>query len=203
MEETSTPKHTVFSLIRSRLFAGLLALLPAVLTLWVLVSIVSLADGIAQPAFMWLFGAELPGFGIIATLVALYLVGGLVQNRLLGRFIRYGENLIDRVPLAGAIYSTVRQTVEAFKLGTNQKKFQRVVFVEYPRRGLRAIAFVTRDYYQNGSKRLCLFVPTTPNPTSGVLIVVDESDVEDAKMSVEEAAKFVVSAGLVIKDEDE
>ena len=194
-------RGNILSLIRSRLLAGVVTILPAIITLWVIVMVVRVVDGISQPFFEWCFSTRLPGFGILFALISLYIIGGIAQNRLFGRLISWSENLLNRVPILGSMYSAVRQTINAFRLGSHSD-FQRVVFVEYPRKGLWSVAFVTKEFDFGEEKRFCAFVPTTPNPTSGVLITVAETDMRDAEMSPEEAAKFIISAGLVQPGKD-
>jgi uncharacterized membrane protein len=184
--------------IRNRLITGLIAILPAALTVWVLITVVRLTDGIFQPIFRLLFDRTFPGFGLILTPILLYLIGLVVQHQISGKMVRWGESLVHRVPVVGSIYSAVKQTLDAFDFSSTEQKFSRVVFVEYPKRGSWSLGFVTRDVDFLNEKSLCLFIPTTPNPTSGVLIVAPEKETVATSMTLEEAAKFVVSAGLVI-----
>jgi uncharacterized membrane protein len=184
--------------IRNRLITGLIAILPAALTVWVLITVVRLTDGIFQPIFRLLFDRTFPGFGLILTPILLYLIGLVVQHQISGKLVRWGESLVHRVPVVGSIYSAVKQTLDAFDFSSTEQKFSRVVFVEYPKRGSWSLGFVTRDVDFLNEKSLCLFIPTTPNPTSGVLIVAPEKETVATSMTLEEAAKFVVSAGLVI-----
>jgi uncharacterized membrane protein len=185
-------------IVRNRLIAGVITVLPAVLTIWVLITLVRLADGIFQPIFQLLFQRPLPGFGIILAPIVLYLIGMTVQNRISNRMVRWGEAVVQRAPVVGSIYSAVKQTVDAFDFSQAEDKFSRVVFVEYPKQDSWSLGFVTREILFLDEKSLCLFIPTTPNPTSGVLIVVPEKQTVATNMTMEEAAKFVVSAGLVV-----
>jgi len=190
-----------FSAVRDRLLTGLVAVLPAALTLWVLFVIVRLADGIFQPLFELLFNRTLPGFGLLLLPVLLYLVGAVVQNRISNTLIEWGESLVNRLPIVGTVYAAVKQTVDAFSFSSAEQKFSRVVFVEYPRRGCWVMGFVTREMQFNEEASVALFIPTTPNPTSGVLIIVPERETISSQMSLEEAAKFVISGGILLPDE--
>jgi uncharacterized membrane protein len=190
-----------FSAVRDRLLTGLLAVLPAALTLWVLFVIVRLADGIFQPLFELLFNRTLPGFGLLLLPVLLYLVGAVVQNRISNTLIEWGESLVNRLPIVGTVYAAVKQTVDAFSFSSAEQKFSRVVFVEYPRRGCWVMGFVTREMQFNDEASVALFIPTTPNPTSGVLIIAPERETITSQMSLEEAAKFVISGGILLPEE--
>lgn len=192
---------SLFSIIRSRLIAGILTVLPAVLTIWVIAFIVRLADNVSQPVFKFLIGTRIPGAGLVLTFLVLYLIGGLVQIKLTSRIIGWGEYIIDRVPVAGSIYTAVKQTIAAFKFSSGDGKFRRVIYFQYPRKGLWAIAFVTREIFRNDENQLCLFVPTTPNPTSGFLLMIPENEAVASEMTVEEAAKFIVSGGILTPPE--
>jgi uncharacterized membrane protein len=185
-------------IVRNRLIAGIITVLPAVLTIWVVVSLVRLADAVFQPIFQLIFQRTFPGFGIILAPIILYLVGMIVQNRISNRMVRWGETVLQRAPVVGSIYSAVKQTVDAFDFSQAEEKFNRVVFVEYPKQDSWSLGFVTREILFLNEKSLCLFIPTTPNPTSGVLIIVPEKETVATNMTMEEAAKFVVSAGLVV-----
>jgi len=190
-------EKSFFATVRGRLITGFLTVLPAALTVWVVLLIARLADWFSQPIFRLVFDTRVPGLGIVVTLILLYLVGGIVQNRILSRVVAWAENLVNKLPLVGKMYSAVKQTVEAFKLTSADEKFRRVVFVEYPKRDSWVLAFVTREMDFVGKKSVCLFVPTTPNPTSGFLIVVAEKDTLRTSMTIEEAAKFIISGGVL------
>jgi uncharacterized membrane protein len=186
---------------RDRLITGLVAVLPAVLTIWVLWWVVRFVDGLFQPLFLQLFGRTLPGIGLILVPILLYLIGWLVQNRISKRLIEIGENIVNRLPIVGALYSAVKQTLDVFNVTSAEQKFSRVAFVEYPREGVWTLGFVTRELDFRGERSVALFMPTTPNPTSGVLIVVPEKDTLPTSMTMEEAAKFVISGGILVPGE--
>jgi uncharacterized membrane protein len=196
-----THEKSRLSSVRDRLLTGLVAVLPAALTLWVLFVIVRMADGIFQPLFELLFDRRLPGFGLLLLPILLYLVGSVVQNRISNKLIEWGEGLVNRLPIVGTVYSAVKQTVDAFSFSSAEQKFSRVVFVEYPRRGCWVMGFVTREMQFNDEASVALFVPTTPNPTSGVLIIAPEQETISSQMSLEEAAKFVISGGILLPEE--
>jgi uncharacterized membrane protein len=196
-----TREKSRISSVRDRLLTGLAAVLPAALTIWVLFVIVRMADGIFQPLFELLFDRRLPGFGLILLPILLYLIGMTVQNRISNKLVEWGEGVVNRLPIVGTVYSAVKQTVDAFSFSSAEQKFSRVVFVEYPRRGMWVMGFVTREMRFNGASSVALFVPTTPNPTSGVLVIVPEQDTIASQMSLEEAAKFIISGGILLPEE--
>jgi uncharacterized membrane protein len=189
------------SSVRHRLLTGLVAVLPAALTVWVLFVIVRMADGIFQPLFELLFDRRLPGFGLLLLPILLYLIGMIVQNRISNKLVEWGEGVVNRLPIVGTVYAAVKQTVDAFSFSSAEQKFSRVVFVEYPRHGMWVMGFVTREMQFNGATSVALFVPTTPNPTSGVLVIVPEAETIASQMSLEEAAKFVISGGILLPEE--
>ncbi len=197
----SASKRRLLTTIRARLIAGLITILPAALTIWVFLLVIGLADSIAQPIIRGIFGEPLPGAGIVLALLVLYLVGAIVSNRILKQIIGWGEGLLHRFPLVGPIYSAIKQTVAAFNVSDAGDKFNRVVFVEYPKENSWGLAFVTRELFFMEKKMLCVFIPTTPNPTSGFLLLVEEANTVATNMTVDTAAKFVVSAGLVTPDD--
>lgn len=182
---------------RGRLIAGLLTILPAALTLWALFIIVRFADGILQPLFELIFDRTLPGVGLLLVPILLYLIGWVVQNQISAKIIELGERIVNRVPIVGSIYSAIKQTLDVFNMSSAEQRFSRVVFVQYPREGVWTLGFVTRELDFRGERSLALFMPTTPNPTSGVLIVAPEKETIPTDMSMEEAAKFVISGGIL------
>ena len=151
-----------------------------------------------------------PGLGLLLLLIVLLLIGMLTTGYVGRFFIGLGERIIRKMPVISSIYSLLKQIFETF-LSQKKRSFSEVVLVEYPRKGLWAIAFVSKD--ETGGeidettkqKNLSVFVPTTPNPTSGFLIFVSEKDVIKLQMSVEDGIKYVISCGIVtpgMKKED-
>ncbi|PCJ71324.1 MAG: hypothetical protein COA62_01570 [Rhodobiaceae bacterium] len=144
-----------------------------------------------------------PGIGLVVVLVGLTLLGALTANFLGRRILRLGERLVDRMPVVRNIYNALKQIFETV-ISQDGDSFRDVGLIEYPRRGLYALVFVTTqtkgevlDKAPTDEKLVSVFLPTTPNPTSGFLLFVPRSDITILDMSVEEAAKLVISAGLV------
>ena len=149
---------------------------------------------------------SLPGLGVLASLVILTGLGALTANIFGKTILQFGENLLDRVPVIRNIYSALKQIFETVATQSNQN-FKGVVLFEYPRKDIWALGFVTTDAKgeiaeKKGDNLLCIFAPTTPNPTSGYLLFVPKEDTIKMDMTVEEAAKLIISAGIVIPEKN-
>jgi len=187
--------------IRSRILTGILVVVPLGITLWILWFFFRLVDRILQPVLEATLGYRIPGLGFILTLILLYGIG-LFASWVLGRrLIHLGESLLKRIPLVKSIYTSAKKVIEVLSLPKSQA-FKRVVLIEYPRKGLWVPAFVTGELYdQNGRKFLRVYVPTTPNPTSGMLEIVPEDEVFETNISVEDGVKMIVSGGILSPDQ--
>lgn len=204
-----TPKPTIMQRIRSNFFTGLVVVAPVVITGYLLWSVVTFIDAKVVP---WVpadynpstyLGKDIPGFGVIIFLIFTAIVGVLTKGLFGRQLLRFWENLIARTPIVRSIYGGLKQIVETI-LSQSNASFQKACLVEYPRTGIWAIAFISTDTkgeVQNqieGHDLYSIFLPTTPNPTSGFLLFVPKSDVVLLDMTVEDAAKLVISAGLVV-----
>ncbi len=197
----------MWSKIRGYFLTGLVAVLPLVVTIWILYRIFLFIDkrltAIIEPFDLplpWLWMGK--GLTLLAILILILLVGLFVRNIIGRRLLTWGEGLLYRVPIVRRIYPFVRQVSNAL-LGQKKKFFQRVVLVEYPRKGVYSLGFVTKaaapEIGKKTKKRLLtIFISTTPNPTSGVLMLFPEKDTIPLDMSVEEGMKLIVSGGTVI-----
>jgi uncharacterized membrane protein len=195
--------------IRRYFVAGILFFAPIGVTVWAIVSIIVWLDNLLLPHVIKLIlpGIEdppsLPLLGMLFTFVVIIFLGVIARHLLGGEFQRAWERLLARVPVARSIYGGVKQLVEAIFASSSQaSRFHRVVLVEYPRRGVYALAFTTghaRGVVQEVTEleMINCFVPTTPNPTSGFYLLVPDEDLIEIAMSVEDAFKLVMSAGLV------
>ena len=170
--------------------------MPVALTFYILKVVFTLLDNLTSPIFKRM-DIYIPGLGILLTLLLVYLLGIFVTNVLGKRFLNWLETLIKNIPLINTIYNTIKQITQAFT-GTAEKKFQSVVYIEYPRKDLWTLAFVTGESKnEKDVKFYHLFVPTTPNPTSGVFIIIPKKDSIETELNVEEALKSVISGGLL------
>ncbi len=183
---------------RANLLAGAAVIVPIVVTFFVLRFLFETLDSVLQPLLPYVFDRVVPGLGIAVLVVVVYLVGLATRNAVGRWFTGLTDRLMGRVPLAGTIYTASRRLMESF--GTAGKiAFRRAVILEYPRPGLRTIGFVTGATMSetDGRSYLNVFVPTPPNPTSGVLVLVPEEDVRDIGVTIEEAVQMVFSGGVV------
>ena len=192
--------------IRSYLLAGLVVWLPIIVTFVVLRFMIDLLDksiALLPDAYRpeQLFGFHLPGFGVLFSLLLLFVTGLLVTNFLGQHLMRWSEAVLDRIPLVRSIYSATKQVMETV-FSSNSQAFRKVLLVEYPRKGMWTIAFQTgaanpEIIAHAGVEMLSIFVPTTPNPTSGFLMMVPKSDTTELSMSIDDALKLVISLGVV------
>jgi uncharacterized membrane protein len=187
--------------MRRYFLAGILALAPVSITAWLLLRIFRTVDGWLRPVIARAFGFEVPGVGFVSTVLLVLGVGALVSN-VLGRQV-FGafERLFRRVPLASRIYVAVKQIGDSV-IGSQRNLFQRVVLFEWPRSGVWAMGFVTAQheggfFAETGRAYSHVFLPTTPNPTSGYLLFVADEDLIDLDISVEDGLKLVISGGAV------
>jgi uncharacterized membrane protein len=183
--------------LRRHLTAGLLVLVPVIVTAAVVAFLFNLIDGWSRPLTRHLFGRELPGVGIALTVVLVWLVGLLSTNFVGKKFLEVFERLLENLPLVKSVYSASKQLVDAFS-PKGRGSFRRVVLVEFPKKGTFALGFVTGGGLGAlGDGIASVYVPTAINPTSGFVVFVPESEIVDAGLTVEEGIKLVVSGGVV------
>lgn len=207
MPRASVLKRFLRRVLRRYFFAGLLVLVPVGLTIVVVRWIISLMDGflVRMLPDRWqpeqLFGFPVPGLGIALTVLLIMLTGVLATNYFGHKLVRASERLVYRIPLVKGIYTLFKQVADTV-LSDERQGFRKVVLIEYPRKGIWSIGFVTgvsQGELQRVTARrvINVFVPTTPNPTSGYYILVPEEDARVLGMTVEEAFKLIVSGGMV------
>ncbi|HHY92469.1 MAG TPA: DUF502 domain-containing protein [Firmicutes bacterium] len=181
--------------LRTYFFTGLIIVLPFLLTLYFLWMVFGFVDGLIGPLLELILGRRMPGVGFVLTLGLILGAGVLATNYLGRRLLSWGERLFTRLPLVRSVYQTLKQVVQAL-LSDQEKAFRQVVLVEYPRKGVYSLAFLTGSA-EAESGMVAAFVPTTPNPTSGFLLFVPEEEVKFLDMSVEDGLKLVVSGGVI------
>ena len=192
-----------FSGLRSSFLTGLVVIAPIGLTIWFIWSLAGFVDGVVLPLVPDQFkpdqfiGVNLRG--LLFTVIVGWIAKGLIGRSL----IRFGESLVQRMPVVRSIYSGVKQIAETV-FAQSERSFEKACLVEYPRKGIWAIGFISTEAKGEIAARpatagalMSVFLPTTPNPTSGFLLYVPQEDVILLDMSVEDAAKLVISAGLV------
>lgn len=193
---------TVVNHLKGTFLAGLFVVIPVGITIFILKFLFNFADGILSSYLDYLFNLivhqdlHIPGLGMITGAVVIYLTGLLATNVLGKQLLRFGDELLARIPLVKSIYTSSKQLTKVFREG--KTSYRRAVFVEWPRPGVKAIGFVTAEVERNGERLLVVYVPTMPNPTSGFALFFREEEVFDSGMSVEDAVKFVVSGGAVV-----
>jgi uncharacterized membrane protein len=186
----------VYKKLRNYFLTGIIVLLPITATLYILYWLFKFVDGFLGGFFKTFFGVSVPGSGVLFTLVIILVSGFLATNFLGKKLIGFGETIVSKIPLVNTIYTTIKQIVDAF-LYANKMAFTKVVMVEYPRKDCYALGFVTGEFIVKDRKLLSVFVPTTPNPTSGILLIFPEEDVNFLSISAEEGIKLIISGGLV------
>jgi len=200
--------------VKKYLLAGLLVWLPLAITVWVLHSVLGVLDGV----FGWMLSAsqavlpeaarapiemlrEIPGLGVIVMIVGLLLTGAFAANMFGQWWLNQGSRLLSKIPIVKSIYSSVKQVSDTL-FSSSGNAFREAVLIQYPRAGCWTIAFVTGKPGGEAAQHLhgdylSVYVPTTPNPTSGFFLMLQRADVIVLQMSVDEALKYVISMGVV------
>jgi len=181
--------------IRTWFLSGLSVILPIGLTFFVLSKLFYFLDGILQEWVTRQFGYEVPGLGLIMVVLIVLVVGMITSNFLGKKIVKYGETIIGKIPFIKTIFNPIREIVS--NLSANKSgSFKQVVLIDFPKEGTKSIGFITSDQIAlNEEKKIAVFIPTTPNPTNGFLIIVEEKDVEVLNVTVEEGLKMIVSMG--------
>jgi uncharacterized membrane protein len=198
MSEEQLPPKDSLRIIFGR---GLVLIVPLVITIWVLNLLFTTIDGIISPLFELALGRRIPGLGFVSMIAIIFLIGAISRN-LIGRAIfRYFERFMSTLPLARTIYSSTKDLINAFRPGGKGRSFRQVVLVEYPRKGMFTVGFVTNEVAVSGAPQagamVSVYIPNPPNPTSGVLVLVPREEVCVLDMSVEDGLKYVLSGGIV------
>ncbi len=213
------PKTPQSSFLKQSFIAGILIIVPFGVTIFVLYKLIKwmLFFFSTGPAGVLRHFIDVPPYvfqgisfviGIAATLLLIIFLGAVTRNFVGRRMLLFGESLISKIPLARTFYVSVKQVVQTLFFTSQMQSMKRVVLVEYPRKGIHAIAFVTgvteagKGHNTTDRKLVSLFVPTTPNPTSGIYIMVPEEDLRELDISVEDAFRLIVSAGISQSDSD-
>ncbi len=200
--------------MKKYILAGLLVWLPLAVTVWLLTTVLGMMDGL----FGWVLTAtqavlpagahgflemlrHVPGLGLVVVLLALLLTGMFAANFVGQWWLRQGSRMLHRIPIVKSIYSSVKQVSDTL-FSSSGNAFREAVLVQYPRAGCWTIAFVTGRPGGEAAEHLLgdylsLYVPTTPNPTSGFFLMALRSDVIELRMSVDEALKYIISMGVV------
>ncbi len=200
--------HTFWQRTRSNFLTGLIVTGPLLLTIYIIWGIVGFIDNKVIPWLpaaynpeTWL-GRDIPGFGVVIFLLFTAIIGALTKGLVGRQLVRYGENFVDRMPIVRSIYNALKQILETV-LSQDGTSFQRACLVEYPRKGAWGVGFLAGETKgeipaKTGQRgMMSVFLPTTPNPTSGFLIFFPVEDVIILDMSIEDAAKLIISGGMI------
>ena len=193
--------NAIKAIIKRDLLTGILVFVPLYLTFQILKLLIGIMDELIV-LFPPAYGLkDIPGLGIFIAILLLILLGAFAHNYIGKKIIAWGDGVLGRIPLVRTIYLGLKQITETFII-RNRGNLQRVVLIQYPREGIYSIAFVTgvpRSYTQNltGKALISVFVPTTPNPTSGFFLMVPRDDAIPLDITVEEAFKIIISGGMV------
>ena len=192
---------------RRYLIAGLLIWIPIGFTLFILNLVIGLMDQTLLLLPMnyrpeTILGFKIPGLGILLSIIVVLLTGMLAANIIGRQLLNYSESLLNKIPLVRSLYSASKNFAEIIFTNTNQS-FKKVLLIQYPRKGVYSLCFQTSTDLQEiqartGEDVICVFVPTTPNPTSGFIIMVPSGEVIELDMDVESALKMIVSLGVVV-----
>lgn len=184
--------------VRRNFLTGLLVLVPAALVFIAILWFFNTIDGILQPVISTFFGREITGLGFAITLVLIYLAGILASNIVGRRLIQFGEWVVGRVPVLGQLYNAAKQAMASLSGASRTKAaFREVVLVEYPRKGIWSIAFITNETRDADGRRLiAIYLPGSPLPTSGFVAMVTEDQVTRTNISVDTAMKMIISGGI-------
>ena len=191
-------RKTFWAQFRTTFLRGIGVIIPLGLTYWFFVALLNAVDGILSPLLVRLIGWQIPGLGFVSMLLIILLVGLLTRN-LIGRlFFAWFENLLRAIPFVRSVYSAIKDLVSAFNIGGQSKTFRLVIMVEYPRKGLYCLGFVTNEmtFTRRGGKRIEFFnvyIPNPPNPTSGFLALIPKSEAVPLELSIEDGLKLVLS----------
>jgi uncharacterized membrane protein len=197
--------------VRKYILTGLLVIIPVFLTVWVLLTFMKWTDRalrLIPPAYRpeTLLGFNIPGLGLILSLTIIIVIGALVANVAGRKLVSIGERILEKIPLLRWFYFSSKQVLEAIFI-SGQDSFRRAVLLEYPRKGIYSIGFITGESVGQLGKRVpdsyTVFVPTTPNPTSGYLIVVPETETVPLDWTVDEAFRVIISAGVIMPGDEE
>jgi uncharacterized membrane protein len=206
-------KH-FYSFFRGNILAGVLVTVPFALTIFVLFKLGSWIIGLVSAAPNRFIGSLLDqlnplvsqtilfAIGLVGTLLVVLVIGAIARNILGRKLVGFGEYLINKIPLARTIYTATKQIIETIMGRGGMKNLKRVAMFEYPRKGIYSIGFITstiedgQHHNLSGRRLVSIFVPTTPNPTSGYYIMLPEEDIKELSISVEDAFRIIMSAGL-------
>ncbi len=184
--------------IRKWFLSGIAVILPIGVTIFVLLWLFNLLDNILETPVYMIFGRDIPGAGLLAIVVIVFVTGVFTSNFIGNKIAGWFHSLLEKIPIINTVYKPVSKIAASFS-SENTKSFKSVVTVEFPSEGIYSIGFITNDNVAfGGDKKVCVFIPTTPNPTNGFLVFLEKNKLKELDISVSEGLNMVVSIGSVI-----
>lgn len=179
--------------------SGLAVVLPVAVTGFVLVWLFNLLDGILKNLIKKIFGWTIPGLGLLVLLALIFIIGVFTSNFVGKKIAGWFEKIMGKIPLIKTIYNPIRKIISGLS-SEKADSFQKVVSIDFPKKGIKSIGFITNSSFSiKGEDKISVFIPTTPNPTNGFLVLVDRNDVEVLDITVNEGLNMVVSIGSAIE----
>ncbi len=198
--------HHFLMALRKYFLAGLVVVVPVAAAIWALVWIFTTIDNILQPVIRdvirWMrpeYDGTITGLGFVITILLVLIAGVIASNYVGKRLIKFSESMLSRVPVLRQLYGAIKQVVEGITgLGMNKAAFRKVVFVEFPLKGMKTVGLVTNEMTDPaGHKLYSLFIPTSPTPTTGYYMIATADKVNPTNLTVDEAMKLVISMGII------
>lgn len=201
MEEKKVHKDGWGKKLRGQFVTGLLLIIPLGASVLILVWLFNSIDHILQPVIRAIWGHNITGIGFGVAVILIYVVGVIGRNVVGRRLLRYGDSLLNKVPIFKLLYRGIRQIVDSFS-APDKTGFMQVVLVEFPSKGMKALGFITNEIIDKDGKTLLnVLIPHVPNPTTGMMEIFKEEDVVRTKITIDEAMKMIVSAGRMMPSE--
>jgi len=186
--------------ILSLFVAGLATLLPIYISIWIIIWLFNLLDNILKPLLEPIFGFAVPGLGFIIIISFIILLGFISSHYLGNKILGWWEKVMRKIPLLGKVYGTTKRITDSL-FSSNKSAFKKVGLIEFPRPGIYSLGFVTNDEFPYVERdTYSLFIPTTPNPTSGWFVVLPREDVKILDITVDQGMEIIISAGMVASE---
>jgi len=192
-------KDAIIKGLRNYFLSGVLIIVPLIVTYLVLRFLFVNVDGLLSPLIDKLIGYKIPGIGLLATLILIFLAGIFASSVIFSRLVSYGQSLFLRIPIIRTIYGPAKLLVESITV-ENKRAFKQVVLIQFPRQGIFTLGFVTNKINFKNEKLLVVFVPSTPTPFTGWTLLFKVEEVIPLEISVEQGIEFFVSGGIASPD---
>ncbi len=192
-------KDTIIKVLRNYFLSGVLIIVPLIITYLVLRFLFVNVDGLLSPLINKLIGYKIPGIGLLATLILIFLAGIFASSVIFSRLVSYGQSLFLRIPIIRTIYGPAKQLVESLTI-EEKRAFKQVVLIQFPRRGVFTLGFITKKVSFKNEEFFAVFVPSTPTPFTGWTLLFKEDEVIPLDISVEQGIEFFVSGGIASPD---